>query len=82
MSPPRLYWRVDAHDSLGHGSEYWRQLLVSMVVKFTHQLGKKCPRAAFIQRGTVTFEGDLDNVKRRSLPLHRDGECMEMRMQG
>src|SRR6266540_2263636 len=44
MSPPGLNRRVDAHDSLGYGSGYWSGLLIIMVVKFTHQLGKKFPR--------------------------------------
>ena len=36
----------------------------------------------FIQRGTVTFEVDLDNVKLRSLHVQMDRKCMEMRMPG
>jgi hypothetical protein len=44
MSPPGLNRRVDAHDSLGYGSGYWSGLWMMMMVKFTHQLGKKFPR--------------------------------------
>jgi hypothetical protein len=35
MSLPGLNRRVDAHDSLGDGSEYWSRLWM-MMVKFTH----------------------------------------------
>jgi hypothetical protein len=34
-----------------------------LMAKFTHQLGKKFLVRTFIQRGSVTFEVDLDNVK-------------------
>jgi hypothetical protein len=33
------------------------------VVKCTHELGKKFLVRTFMQRGAVTFEVDLDNVK-------------------
>ena len=86
-SPPELNGRVDAHDSLGHGSAYWRQVLMSMLVKFTHQLGKKFPREDLHPAGIGHLRGDLDNVKRRSLHVQRDpfdrlraGGIMEMRM--
>jgi hypothetical protein len=38
-----LDWRVGAEESLGHGSGYRSALLMSMGVKFTHQVGKKFP---------------------------------------
>jgi hypothetical protein len=57
------------------------------VVKLTHQLGKKFPRAAIHPAGIGHLRGDLDNVKRRSLHVQRDpfdrlraGGIMEMRM--
>ena len=63
MSPSGLNRRVNAHDSLGYGRGYWSGLLMIMVVKFTHQLGKKFPREDLHPAGSVTFEVDLDNVK-------------------
>jgi hypothetical protein len=38
-----LDWRVGAEESLGHGSGYRSALLMSLVVKFTYQVGKKFP---------------------------------------
>jgi hypothetical protein len=44
MSPPGLERREKAHALLGDESEYRRELLMAMMAKFTHQLGKKFPR--------------------------------------
>jgi hypothetical protein len=38
-----LDWRVGAEESLGHGSGYRSARWMSMVVKFTQQVGKKFP---------------------------------------
>ena len=57
MSPPGLNRRVDAHDSLGYGSGSWSGLLMIMVVKFTHQLGKKFPREALHPAGIGHLRG-------------------------
>jgi hypothetical protein len=45
-SPLGVDWRVGADESLGDDSEYRRALLMRMVVKFTHQVGKKFPGSA------------------------------------
>jgi hypothetical protein len=43
-----------------------------LMAKFTHQLGKKFLVRTFIQRGSVTFEVDLDNVKAYDSGLRTD----------
>jgi hypothetical protein len=44
MGPPELDWRVHAYESLGDEGKYQRELLMVMMVTFTHQLGKKIPQ--------------------------------------
>jgi hypothetical protein len=48
MSPPGLERREKAHALLGDESEYRRELLMAMMAKFTHQLGKKFLVRTFI----------------------------------
>lgn len=57
---------------LGDDSEYRWELLMSLVVKFTHQVGKTFPVRTFIQGGPVTFKGDLDHVKADDAGLMTD----------